>query len=178
MSQLVAYREKLNLTQEELSEKSGVSVRTIQRVESGIDPKGYTLKALAKALEVDEAQLLQKEVAVSTTTFNINNLINLSTLPVVFIPIVNVAVPLFIALLKQHFNAITKQLITLQILWAIVMLLTFVIGNLINFGNLGRDIIIGALLLLVLVNAFMIIRNSIELNKNNQLYFYVKFNII
>ncbi len=44
MSKLKKIREKLNLTQEELSEKSGISVRTIQRIESGNEPKGQTLK--------------------------------------------------------------------------------------------------------------------------------------
>jgi len=42
------------LTQEELAEQTGLSVRTIQRIESGeVDPRTYTLTALAQALEVD-----------------------------------------------------------------------------------------------------------------------------
>ena len=57
MSKLVEHRDKLNLTQEELSKKSGISVRTIQRIESGIEPKGYTLKALAKSLNIKESEL-------------------------------------------------------------------------------------------------------------------------
>ena len=40
-------REEKNLTQTELAEKSGLSLRTIQRTEAGNVPKGYTLKALA-----------------------------------------------------------------------------------------------------------------------------------
>ncbi len=40
-------REEKNLTQTELAEKSGLSLRTIQRIEAGNVPKGYTLKALA-----------------------------------------------------------------------------------------------------------------------------------
>ena len=48
MSKLREIRERHNLTQEELSEKSGISVRTIQRIESGTEPKGHTLKILTK----------------------------------------------------------------------------------------------------------------------------------
>ena len=44
MSKLKNLREFQNLTQEELAEKSGVSVRTIQRIETGKKPKGYTLR--------------------------------------------------------------------------------------------------------------------------------------
>ena len=42
MSKLTKYREKLNLTQNELADKSGVSVRTIQRIEAGSKPKGHS----------------------------------------------------------------------------------------------------------------------------------------
>tara|TARA_R110002049_G_C8880421_1_gene539895 strand:- start:319 stop:471 length:153 start_codon:yes stop_codon:yes gene_type:complete len=50
MSKLCEYREKLNLTQDELAEKAGLSVRTIQRIESGVEPRGYTLSILSYAL--------------------------------------------------------------------------------------------------------------------------------
>ena len=44
MSQLKKIREEKNLTQEKLAQQSGISVRTIQRIEAGTDPKGDTLK--------------------------------------------------------------------------------------------------------------------------------------
>ena len=51
-------REERNLTQAELAEKSGLSLRTIQRIEAGTEPKGYTLKTLASSLNVSESELL------------------------------------------------------------------------------------------------------------------------
>jgi transcriptional regulator with XRE-family HTH domain len=36
-------REQKHLTQSELAEKSGLSLRTIQRIEAGNTPKGFTL---------------------------------------------------------------------------------------------------------------------------------------
>ena len=50
-----------NLTQEELSEKSKISVRTIQRIEAGTEPKGHTLRALARALDVEEYSLQRQD---------------------------------------------------------------------------------------------------------------------
>ncbi|MDF2831166.1 helix-turn-helix transcriptional regulator [Chryseobacterium indoltheticum] len=50
MSELKKIRETKNITQEELAEKSGISVRTIQRIEAGTIPKGYTLKLWQKVL--------------------------------------------------------------------------------------------------------------------------------
>ena len=39
-----------------MAEKSGVSIRTIQRIESGIKPKGFTLDTLSKALEINKLE--------------------------------------------------------------------------------------------------------------------------
>lgn len=61
MSRLKDIRELQNLTQEELSQKSGVSVRTVQRIETGKEPKGYTRRVLAKALDVEENELLDHD---------------------------------------------------------------------------------------------------------------------
>ena len=47
-------RIKKGMTQEELADKTEVSVRTIQRIENGeVDPRAYTLQMIARALEVD-----------------------------------------------------------------------------------------------------------------------------
>ncbi len=102
MSKLLEQREKLNLTQEALAKRAGVSVRTIQRIESGIAPKGYTLKSLAKALNINEELLLASKDSIAQPTMNLVQLINLSSLPVAFMPILNFIVPLSIALLKKQ----------------------------------------------------------------------------
>ncbi len=50
------------MTQEELADKTDVSVRTIQRIENGeVDPRAYTLQMIAKALEVDYKLLMTNE---------------------------------------------------------------------------------------------------------------------
>lgn len=47
-------RLKKGITQEELAEKTDISVRTIQRIENGdVDPRAYTLQSIAAALDVD-----------------------------------------------------------------------------------------------------------------------------
>ena len=52
MSKLCTYREKLKLIQDELAEKAGLSVRTIQRIESGVGPIGRTLRVLCHVLGI------------------------------------------------------------------------------------------------------------------------------
>ena len=51
-------RIKKGMTQEELANKTELSVRTIQRIENGeVDPRSYTLHSIASALDVDYNEL-------------------------------------------------------------------------------------------------------------------------
>lgn len=55
-------RIKKGMTQEELAERTEVSTRTIQRIESGdVDPRAYTLQMIARALDVDFSLFLEDE---------------------------------------------------------------------------------------------------------------------
>lgn len=55
-------RIKKGFTQEDLAEKTEVSVRTIQRIENGeVDPRAYTLQMIAKALDVDYSLFVDEE---------------------------------------------------------------------------------------------------------------------
>ena len=50
------------MTQEELAEKTRVSARTIQRIENGeVEPRAFTLRAIASALEADFGELIHHE---------------------------------------------------------------------------------------------------------------------
>lgn len=178
MSKLVEHREKQNLTQEGLAKKSGISVRTIQRIESGIEPKGYTLKALAKSLNIKENELIKTNILNKEFNFKVINLINLSSLLVVFVPIASFVLPLLIALIKKQFNSLTRQIITIQILWSVIIISAFVIGNIIFLNGGGRNIGMGILLFLVFANVFIILRNSMEINKTNKLFVSPNFRVI
>jgi transcriptional regulator with XRE-family HTH domain len=77
---LIALRKQKNLTQEELVEKSNVSVRTIQRIENGdVLPRISTVKILLKALEESYESFSttssQTEAAVSTPPHASRNLL-------------------------------------------------------------------------------------------------------
>lgn len=64
-------RESKGLSQEELSEKAGISLRTIQRMENGESiPRGSTLKNIASSLDVslDYFNTIPEEINDSTLT--------------------------------------------------------------------------------------------------------------
>ncbi len=50
---IVYYRKLKGITQEELADRTGLSVRTIQRIESAeVDARLYTLKSICDALDI------------------------------------------------------------------------------------------------------------------------------
>ena len=170
MSRLLAIRQKLNLTQEELFERSGISVRTIQRIEAGTSPKGYTLKALAKGLGVSEDELIDRtgpDIPEDTKWLKI---INLSALPLMFVPPLNIVVPLAIMLLRKQFTPVTRRLATIQIIWSIIALVIFLAVIMLNdwFGIRSRYMMLLPIAWL-LMNTFVILRNAVEIDKNNTL---------
>ncbi|WP_370000154.1 helix-turn-helix domain-containing protein [Winogradskyella sp.] len=179
MSRLKTIREKLNITQEELAEKSGISVRTIQRIEAGTEPKGYTLKSLAKALEIEEKSLLPEQDETIESDLGVLKLINFSALPFTIIPPLNIIVPLIVMFVKKEFNAITKQLVTIQIVWTILAVIIFMAASFLkNWLDLNSKSILVVMIFLLLSNLFIIIRNAFEIDKNGKLFFLLKFSII
>jgi transcriptional regulator with XRE-family HTH domain len=179
MSRLLAIRQKLNLTQEELFERSGISVRTIQRIEAGTSPKGYTLKALAKGLGISEDELVEKEAPITAGDTKWLKLINLSALPFMLVPPLNIAAPLLIMFVKKQFTPVTRRIVTIQIVWtliAIVLYLTVIILNDV-FAIRGKYMMLIPFVW-ILVNTFIILRNAVEIVKNQTLRIGMGFSLI
>ncbi|WNH11607.1 helix-turn-helix domain-containing protein [Thalassobellus suaedae] len=179
MSKLKKNRKKLNLTQEELSEKSGISIRTIQRIESGNEPKGQTLKLLAKTLGIKENELLKKEETKIEINVTLIKIINLSSLPFTIIPPANIIIPLVLMFAKKQFNPLTKQIVSIQILWLIFSVIIFMLTSFAKkWFSLGNKFTLIVMILLVLSNVFIILRNAVEIDKKGKLFFRLNFSLI
>lgn len=183
-------RESQNLTQEELSEKSGISVRTIQRIEAGQEPKGYTLRVLAQTLEISEKELqntsLETEISqpivhqpnnekTEEIDFSKVKLINLSSLPFVVLPVLNIVVPVILMYVLKMKHPIIKQIISVQILWTIIAPIVFIIGI---FLKLGRQFTLALIVVIILSNLFIIIRNAMEIDRSKKLYYRLNFSFL
>ena len=184
MSKLKINREKLNLTQEELSVESGISVRTIQRIEAGKEPKGQTLKRLAKTLGVNEVNLLdnerheKEEVQIDVDT-TLHKLINISSLPFTIFPPVNIVLPLIIMFAKKQYSPLAKQIVSIQILWFIFAFIVFMLSAFSKKWFLHEsNYMLVVMILLILINVVIILRNSKEIDQNGKLYFKPKFSLI
>ncbi len=195
MSELKKIREKQNLTQEELAEKSGLSVRTIQRIEAGTKPKGYTLKTLASSLDVSQNDLLTPSIPAEelilenliveepmsladnepAENWTLIKIINLSSLPLCWFPIANFLPPLLIMLISKQKSPLARQIISLQILLSIIAPIIFMLVVLLK---LGKESVIMTIIALILSDIYIVLRNAYQLDKNKMLYYKLNFNLL
>lgn len=106
---IVYHRKQMGITQEELSENTGLNVRTIQRIESGeVDPRLNTLKSIAQALQVDLDELLPEP-----TQHELNQIAILHLTPAgffLFPAIGNLLIPfIFLMLKREEVKGINKH---------------------------------------------------------------------
>ncbi len=177
---IVAARKQKGLTQEELADQCNVTVRTIQRIESGeTTPRAYTLKAIAAALNISFEQLVaagtpnNEQLNGQHPVYPLNedrrhllNIICLSCFSYIVIPFIHFLVPAY--LLKRSKTqdaavvAFAKKLIRVQIYWEIALclsLLATLTYNLVRAAYFQRTYLLNffvPFLLMYFINAVVI----------------------
>lgn len=167
------------LSQELLAENCGISLRTIQRIENNKSkPRPYTLKVIADALNMQMEQLEQSANSelVKDNSISKINLINTSALLGILIPLSNIIAPiLFWRLNRQNplVNEKGRKVISFQILWFLFSLLILFTTHFLHYKITGEFItgrvpmVIVVYIVLLLVNVFFILKNSIRLRTEN-----------
>ena len=127
---LIYQRKLKGYTQEELSERTEVTVRTIQRIEKGdVNPHLHTVKQLAVALsiEVDELMVLEnpKDEAIQKKWLL---LMHATPLLGFVLPFCNVLFPLFLWIHKREDNDIYDRHGTKIVNFQITVLLLYVLS--------------------------------------------------
>ena len=159
---LVYQRKSKGYTQEELSEKTQVTVRTIQRIEKGdVNPHLQTIKLLATALELEVEDLLPlenpKEEAIQKKW-----LLLLHSTPFLgfIIPLANILIPLFLWIHKREDNTVYdahgRKIINFQISMSLLYILSFV--ALLTIEKWGFFLFIAVIPFSVIVMLFNIIK--------------------
>lgn len=171
-------REEKNLTQTELAEKSGLSLRTIQRIEAGNVPKGFTLKALANVFEIEPEKLMPtKEI----TKIDRAKLINFSSLLGLIIPFGGVVVPLILTHQTRDSKnkELGKSIVSVQIILAVALALSQIVSPFIQKGlSLHFPLFMLPLLLIICLKLLVVIANGISLNNKNDLHKNLKINYL
>ncbi len=167
-------REQLGYTQSDLAEQTNLSIRTIQRVESGQTvPKGHTLNVLVEALGVDKMEL-QKPIKLESRDSEEDTklkLLNLSALCFIGIPFGNILVPFIIWEKYKKYskvNQIGREILNFQITWTLGTVLMLIISPFLqDFIPWNFSLMLVLSLLAVFINIYFIIHTAQSLNRRN-----------
>ncbi|MCR8556550.1 helix-turn-helix domain-containing protein [Mucilaginibacter sp. BJC16-A38] len=160
---LALYRRKKGLTQEQLSELSGVTSRTIQRIEKGaVVPHVQTLKILAACLDI-EAEVLMDEPegsapATAAKPATLSPLFHVAALLGLGMPILNIILPFILWLFKrdadQAYDRQGRQVLNFHLTMSILFFPSIVL--MVYFFPLGFP-------LTMLVYLFMVVMTLVNL---------------
>ena len=170
-------REENRLTQKELAEKAGLSLRTIQRIEAGNIPKGFTLKALAESLNTRPENLIEKE----DKNIERAKLINNSALFGLIIPFGGIIFPLIFTYKTQdvYNKQLGRNIVALQIILSVTMSLFLIASPFLQKGlSVKFPVFLIVLITFLFLKLIAIIINGIALNKNKDLHTNLKFNFL
>ncbi|GAA4968091.1 helix-turn-helix domain-containing protein [Algibacter aquimarinus] len=171
MSILKSIREQEGYTQADLSSKTGLSLRTIQRLENTNKvPKGYTLNALAEEFNIEPSTLQAKYInnkrSRDSEIITIK-MINLSVLSFLGIPFGNLIIPIIIWRNNrdsQLVDEVGRRIVNFQIIFTltlsvVLILLPFTLGKLLP----GIPIVLIIALCAYLFNIVVIIRTATKI---------------
>lgn len=178
-SKVKLVREQKNLTQTELAEKSGLSLRTIQRIESGQSLKGFTLKAIAQTLEIEPENLFSKEE--ENIQIDRAKLINFSALAGLIIPFGGIIFPAILTYRTQDSvnRELGKSVIGVQIILAFVISVLLILSPFIqHWFSIQFPLFLVPLMAFIILKLWIVIKNGISLNQTNQLSIKLKNNFL
>ncbi len=169
-------RKEKGMTQEQLAEASGVTARTIQRIESGVvTPQGQTLKLLAEALQVHPGELVSVDTAPSFSEPVLLPLYHILPLLGLALPFVNIILLLILWTMKRdehpEYNRQGREAINFQITVTIVIVLSFI--TMVLYFPVGFPLMIAS----YVVAASFCILNTIRALKGRPVHYplYVHF---
>lgn len=178
-SKVKLLREQKNLTQTELAEKSGLSLRTIQRIESGQSLKGFTLKAIAQTLETEPENLFSQEE--KDIQIDRAKLINFSALAGLIIPFGGIIFPAILTYRTQDSvnRELGKSVIGVQIILAFVISVFLILSPFIqHWFSIRFPLFLVPLMAFIILKLWIVIKNGISLNQTNQLSIKLKNNFL
>tara|TARA_R110002049_G_scaffold60372_1_gene162250 strand:- start:650 stop:1243 length:594 start_codon:yes stop_codon:yes gene_type:complete len=121
-------RNRKGISQENLAEESGLSLRTIQRIENNETvPRGDTLKRLSIALDTSPDEIVDWKIQEDQ---NYLTIMSLSALGFLFFPLLGIIIPLTMWIFKKdkvkNVNELGKSMLNFQISWTLLLFLYYI----------------------------------------------------
>lgn len=171
MNIIKVLRSELNYTQSELAHQTGLSLRTIQRLEAGDKaPKGYALTALALTFQMESSVLREKFSSVNENNVSDKmsiKLINLSVLSMIGLPFGNVIVPFVLWYKNRSSNLVDevgRKIINTQVIWTVGLAFSLCITPLIAPS---RPLILVVLFLAYVFNVLIVCRTAYLIGRDD-----------
>lgn len=178
-------RIRLGMSQEELAGESLLSLRTIQRIESGqTSPRGDTLKRLAAALKVPVEDLVDSELQEDE---NLVVLMNLTQLAFLAFPLLGVIIPLIIWLTNRNrvrdVEEVGQSILNFQTSWNILLFSLSMAGLalILVMGKVNQAIFYGYAIsmgILYPYNLFQILANANRYRRHGEVRYGPAFRFL
>ncbi|MDA8932328.1 helix-turn-helix domain-containing protein, partial [Flavobacteriaceae bacterium] len=177
-------RKQKGMSQEFLVEESGLSLRTIQRIENGeTNPTGESLKRLSNALNVNPDELIDWSIKEDKRYLTF---LNLSALTFLFFPLLGILIPFILWTSRKgkikNINKLGKDLINFEITWTLLLFfipfLWFLfskIGILESFTLSRIFIVIGVM---YFINLIFILLNTLRISNENDIIYNPKIKFL
>ncbi|MEJ7693487.1 helix-turn-helix domain-containing protein [Daejeonella sp.] len=160
-------RTKAGMSQEQLAERSQLSLRTVQRIENGeTTARGDTLKRIAAALDIPAGEFLEYSDGGNNRLIG---LVNVSALSFLVFPFLGFIIPFLIWSLNRHkvqeLTPAAHKVLNFQITWTFLLVFIFNFqlwfpSNL-NIVNLGRtEMMLLSIFGLYVLNLVLILINT------------------
>ncbi|MBO3118062.1 helix-turn-helix domain-containing protein [Winogradskyella sp. DF17] len=177
-------RKQKGMSQEFLAEESGLSLRTIQRIENGeTNPTGESLKRLSNALNVNPDELIDWSIKEDKRYLTF---LNLSALTFLFFPLLGILIPFILWTSRKgkikNINKLGKDLINFEITWTLLLFsipfLWFLFSKIeiLESFTLSRIfIIIGVM---YFINLIFILLNTLRISNGNDIIYNPKIKFL
>ncbi len=161
-------RKRSGISQELLADNSGLSLRTVQRIENGeTQPTGDSITRLASALNVTPNELIDWQIIQDN---NILLLLNLSQLGFIAFPLLGILIPLIIWIAKKDkikdVDQVGKSILNFQISWTLLLFFMaigiFVTDKLELQINISFAGILVAISAMYFINFIIVIFNTLK----------------
>lgn len=174
-------RKRNRITQELLAENSGLSLRTIQRIENGeTQPTGDSIKRLSSALNVTPNELIAWQTIEDNKVLL---LLNLSQLGFIAFPLLGILIPLIIWTSKKDkikdVEQVGKSILNFQITWTLLLFLIvigfFIASKLEHTINISFAHILITIVGMYFMNFIVVIFNTLRYHNGKPIKYKPSF---
>lgn len=177
-------RKQKGMSQEFLAEESGLSLRTIQRIENGeTNPTGESLKRLSNALNLNPDELIDWSIKEDKRYLTF---LNLSALTFLFFPLLGILIPFILWTSRKgkikNINKLGKDLINFEITWTLLLFfipfLWFLLAKIGLIENLTLNIVFIVIGVMYFINLIFVLLNTLRISNENEIVYNPKIKFL